>query len=75
LVPHGIKDLLVIAGGIVDKPYLASTRDLNNWDIYEMEQDLFNPHSPLTGLIEYEHIVVGVSGGSPGLVVNHQRTG
>ena len=74
LIAHGIEDLLVIVGGIEDKPYLASTRDLNNWDIYEMEQDLFDPHGPLTGLIEHEHLVVGVSGGSPGLVVNHQGT-
>jgi hypothetical protein len=74
LVPHGIKDLLVIVGGIGDRPYLASTTDLNNWDFYEMDQGLFNPHGPLTGLIEHERLVVGVSGGSPGLVVNDQGT-
>jgi hypothetical protein len=74
LTAFGIKDLLVIAGGIEDTPYLASTRDLNDWDIYAVDPDLFNPHDPLFGLIEHDLIVIGVSGGSPGIVVNQQET-
>jgi hypothetical protein len=54
--------LLIVALGNENTPRLAVTSDLTSWEFYELDAELFDPRAPLSGLIEYENLIIGVSG-------------